>query len=289
MDKKLTVITGASSYVMDQLIDRLIETEYQVIAVSRQNRKNESRKNVKWISCNIADKGQNLSFLKNADVLFHAAAISKAYHREEYLFNNYQSTINIVEASKKYRVKKIVYISSILAGYDFGDYGLSKIKSEEYVRQNFSNWLIIRPSQLYGYSLNNPIDKLIDTIRKKKTVWCPAGDRKGIYPLYYRDMVQYVFESSVTKDYSNSIKVITGPIAYNYKGLINEIAGALNRKIIILSIPSFVILTVWFLIKNLKLKLGVYPDQLYRFYHNNTAIDPDPGNGLSISEYLNKS
>lgn len=288
MDKKIAVVTGASSKVMDQLIDRLIEKEYRVIAVTRSARRYEYRENVEWVTCNLAAEGQDLPFVHNADIVFHGAAISNAYDRETYVLNNYQSTVNLVDASNRYGAKKIVYISSILAGYEFGDYGLSKIRSEEYIRRNFDQWLIIRPAQLYGYSLNNPVDKLIDAVRKKKIVWCPVGDEKGLYPLYLEDMVEFVLDASVARKESHAIRVIAGPTAYTYKSLVGEIARALDRKIFILPIPSFVLKAAGALITRLKLRMGMYPDQVYRFYHGNTAIDAFPGQVRSISEYLHE-
>jgi nucleoside-diphosphate-sugar epimerase len=271
---------------MDALIDRLIAGDYQVIAVSRREKKDEIRTNVTWVVCDLSFPNQDLSFLKDADILFHAAAISNYYHRKDYLRNNYRSTINLTNAALTYGVGKIVYISSIIAGYTYGDYGISKIKSEEYISAHFDNWLFIRPSRLYGYSEQDPIDKLIATIMKKKMVFCPVGDAKGIYPLYYLDLVDLIYESSVVSNQTKSIQNIVGPKAYTYKGMIDEIAKTLEKKPVIVPIPRMMIMMVYHILNTLNLKIGIYPDQLYRFYHCNDSVKATTNNFLSLSGYL---
>jgi nucleoside-diphosphate-sugar epimerase len=75
--------------------------------------------------------------------------------------------VNLLEASKKYRVKKFVYISSSMVYGDFedqvtedyhcrpqGQYGIMKLMGEhlvqDYTRRNCFNHVIIRPSAVYG-------------------------------------------------------------------------------------------------------------------------------------------
>lgn len=285
MGGKLAVVTGASSVVMNSLIDKLINGGFRIIAITRKIQKKEVRKNVVWVECNLANELCDFSFLKNADILFHAASISNFYNHHDYLRNNYQSTINLVDASLKNGVKKFVYISSLLAGYEFGEYGLSKIKSEDYIKENIENWLIIRPSQLYGYSLSNPIDKLIDNIRKRRIVLCPTGDRKGIYPLYYKDLTNFIFDTVIENGESIKVEVITGPKAYNYRSLIDEIVKQQNKKLMVIPIPKIFIILVYHFIMAFSIKIGIYTDQLYRFY-NNPSVEISSHNTLSITDYL---
>jgi nucleoside-diphosphate-sugar epimerase len=286
MTTKTAVITGATSRIMDALINKLIAVGYHIVAVSRKEKREESRTNVTWVVCDLSIPNQDLSFLKGSEILFHAAAISNYYNRHDYLLNNYQSTINLTNGALQFGVGKIVYISSIIAGYSYGDYGISKIKSEEYILKNFDNWLFIRPSRLYGYSKHDPIDSLIETIKKKRFVICPTGDKKGIYPLYYNDLANQIFELSIISDKTKSIQNIIGPKAYTYKGMIKEIEQTLGKKVIIVPIPRFLFMLAYHVINSLKLKIGIYPDQIYRFYHCHESTPDGTKNFLSLPDYL---
>lgn len=288
MKKKRAVVTGASSKTVALLIDKMLESDYSVTAVSRVKHENEPREGVTWVQCDLSAPDQDFSFLRDADLLIHAAAISYAYTLVEYLLNNYQSTVNLVEASKKFGVKKFVYISSILAGYGYGDYAVSKIKSEEYIRQELNSWLIIRPAQLYGYSKSNPVDKLINTIQEKSIVFSPIGDKKTISPLHYKELVRLIFLCVVKNEESNVIKVFSGPESFTYSGLVKEIMNTPSRKVVIVPIPKALIMSVFYLLKIFHLKIGVYPDQLFRFYHN-PQNEVSPEKTITIAEYLREN
>jgi dTDP-4-dehydrorhamnose reductase len=287
MKEKIAVVSGASSGAISAIIDRLLKTGYMIVAVSRFKQEDECREGIKWIQCDLSVPNQDFSFLTNADILIHAAAISYTYSLDEYLQNNYQSTIHLVDASKKFGVKKFVYISSILAGYECGDYALSKIKSEEYVKQGMADWLIFRPSQLYGYTLSNPIDKLINSIEKKKIIICPVGDKKGISPLYYKEFSQLVFDSIISIKETKITKELSGQESFTYIGLVKEIIRVLNLKRLIIKVPRFLIMLVFRIIRLFHLRLGIYPDQFYRFYNNHT-IEVQSTGSISIAEYLTK-
>ena len=286
MVNKIAVVTGATSKIMELVINKLVIHDFQIIAISRKPQPKSENNKIQWVTCDLWLPDSDFSFLKNADILFHTAAISNYYNREEYLTNNYGSTVHIVKAASDYGVEKIVYISSILSGYEYGDYGLSKIKSEEFITQNFNNWLIIRPSQVYGLSGKNPIDQLIENIRKNRFIVCPIGDEEGISPVYVLDIADKIIEYSMAENLSGTIQCISGPKSYSYKSLITEIARCLKKKVFIVPVPKFLVLAVYWIIVLLKLKIGIYPDKLYRFYHGNSSINENPTDQMPLSDYL---
>jgi nucleoside-diphosphate-sugar epimerase len=286
MAKKIAVVTGATSKIMETVINELVAFDFQIIAVSRKSQQKPKDNNIQWVVCDLSLPNSDFSFLKNVDILFHAAAVSNDYRKEEYLINNYGSTIHLVDAALNFKVKKMVYISSILAGYEYGDYGLSKIKSEEYIIQNVKDWLILRPSQVYGYRGKNPIDQMIEKVRKYRFIVCPTGDRQEIYPIYYEDLAEKIIDYSIVKDEFKKIKNIIGPESFSYKGLSKEIARNLNKTIFIIPAPKFIVLAVYLIISRLKLRIGIYPDKLYRFYHSHGSTNAPLNNLRSIADYL---
>ncbi len=277
------LITGASSAIMGALIDKFDLTDHEITCITRK-RKKHFRKDVKWIESDLSNSKQSFSFLKNVDIIIHAAAISNAYSTGEYMKINFESTKNIVDAANRYKAKKIVYISSILASEKCGDYGFSKLQSENYIKMNFKRWLILRPSQQYGYSDNNPIDKVVNTIHDRSIIFCPIGDKKGIYPMYYNDLADLIY-IKVLKSKINVTEYIVGPVGYSYKELIKHVTKVLGKNIVIIPIPKFAILWIYYLIYFSRLKIGIYPDQLYRFYHNRIIKDVSI-NCTKIEEYI---
>lgn len=284
--KSIIVITGATSAFMNELIDLLIPLNDQLVAVTRDLRKIDEQKKVRWIECDLSNPLGDFSFLENAEMIIHAAAISNAYDPEEYYLNNVVSTKNLVDASRKYAIKKFIYISSILAGEHSGNYGKSKLASEEYIRSSVENWIIIRPSQVYGYFSKYPIDKLISSIGKNKIVLCPLGDHRRIMPIYYKELAQIIFEISFKKEESNAIYQITGPETFNYKELVLQISQVLNKKILLIRIPKFVVLSMYYILKKLNVKIGIYPDKLFRFYNEAPVLRQPIRGNFTLEHYV---
>jgi nucleoside-diphosphate-sugar epimerase len=105
------------------------------------------------------------------DMVIHLASFprQKVVGQNPLLASEVMSTglVNLLEASKKYRVKKFVYISSSMVYGDFedqvtedyvcrpqGQYGIMKLMGEhlvkDYTRRDCFDYSIIRPSAVYG-------------------------------------------------------------------------------------------------------------------------------------------
>jgi nucleoside-diphosphate-sugar epimerase len=287
--KKKVVITGASSSIIDAVIN-LIEPKknFEIVGITRKVRQG-FRQDIKWVECDLAGEDVDYSFLDNTDIVIHAAAVSKGYTRQAYLEFNFQTTKVLIDKANQYGVKRFVYISSVLACKTCGDYGYSKYIAEEYIKANFTNWLIIRPAQLYGYSEEAPIDSLINKIASKRVIPCPVGDPKGLIPLYYLDAALLIYQLVFEEEIITAIKTITGPQAFNYKGLVYEIANAIDKNITIFPILKIVLTILRYFIVITNARIGVYPDQIFRLYNPDKNLIPNSSEITYLSEYVRKN
>ncbi|MCF6341207.1 MAG: NAD(P)-dependent oxidoreductase [Bacteroidales bacterium] len=289
MGKKKIIISGASSALMNAVIDLIqLQKKYNIIGITTRLRK-EHRKDIEWVECNLAWPGNDYSFIEGADTIIHAAAISNAYTRQDYFDVNFQSTKTLVELSKRFGVNNFIYISSVVACENSGNYGLSKLMSENEIKSNLNNWLIIRSSVLYGYSEKAPIDSLIKKIAAKQIIPCPVGDPDSLIPLYYLDAARLVFDAIFVEKLSNTTKFIVGPQMFNYKNLAHEIAKSLQKIIIIVPVPKVILMGLKTLIQLLGIKAGIYPDQIVRLYHPCKDAKAIENNELAhLSDYVRK-
>lgn len=283
---KKILITGATSALMNDVINRLISEDIHIFALSRRI-SGKHREDVEWIEADLTDPDNDFSFLKDVDTVLHAAAISNAYRKDDYMRINYHPTKTLVDSANKYGVRRFVYISSILADKSCGDYGYSKQLSERYIKNNFNNWLIIRPSQLYGYSPATPVDRLIGKISRQRVMLYPAGDRDGLYPLLFRDASSYIYDMACQNETECETKCITGPQAFNYKTLLKHIADVLDRKVLFIPVPRFIMMLLYFVLKTTGLRAGMCPDRIYRLYHGAYNLACSQNSYQSLKEYLN--
>ena len=143
------LITGASSALGKKLTTELLETGKFSIRLL------EHHSSVSNEHCEIF-KGdlQNIDNLNNAcagiDTVIHLAALTRSSSSKSYFNVNIVGTENLLAACQKHNVKRFIFVSSSAASEKGGDYGVSKLRGEEKVKSSPLNWVILRPSEIYG-------------------------------------------------------------------------------------------------------------------------------------------
>jgi dTDP-4-dehydrorhamnose reductase len=150
------------------------------------------------------------------DVVIHTAAIKNAdlceENRELAWKTNVEGTKNLVEVCKKYGIK-FVYISSDYV-FDGGNgpyselskpspsnfYGITKLEGERIVKEELIDYIIIRPTILYGYGDR---DTFVSQVRKRIAGGeiLEADNRIEKYPLLTSDvaiLIQKLLERDET-------------------------------------------------------------------------------------------
>lgn len=171
------LVTGATGFVGSWLTRRLLDEGHEVRVLRRERSDLDEIKNlrVEHTLGDVSDSGAVDQAVTNQDLVFHLAGLvgySRAM-RPAMILANVVGTNNIVESCAKHGVKKLVYLSSVVAvGASFdgkapldenSDYNLShldlgyfetKRKAEEIVleaaRKNRIQAVALNPSTIYG-------------------------------------------------------------------------------------------------------------------------------------------
>lgn len=117
------LVTGGAGFIGSHLSDRLIEIGHKVIVIDNlvngnlKNLKNIiNNVNFKFILADIRQKSDINAHFQNIDIVFHLAALADIVPSiekpDEYYSTNVTGTFNVLEASKKYNIKKIIYAAS---------------------------------------------------------------------------------------------------------------------------------------------------------------------------------
>ncbi|MCP1223411.1 NAD-dependent epimerase/dehydratase family protein [Sebaldella sp. S0638] len=174
---KKVLVTGGAGFIGSHVVDRFLESNYEVAAADNLvtgNIENISGKNIKFFNIDIRDsvKLEELFSAEKPDYVIHLAAqVSVSSSVEDTVYDaeeNIMSLINILELCKKYNTEKIVF-SSTAAVYGIPEevpskesnktaplspYGLSKLTGEEYIKMYSGlfgvNYVILRYANVYG-------------------------------------------------------------------------------------------------------------------------------------------
>ena len=118
---KNIVVTGGAGFIGSHLVEFLVKKNFKVTVIdnlSNGNLKNLNnfKKKIKFIKCDIRNKNKIFKILKNKDIVFHLAALADIVPSIEnpslYYDVNVTGTRNLLEASRKNRIKKFIYAAS---------------------------------------------------------------------------------------------------------------------------------------------------------------------------------
>jgi dihydroflavonol-4-reductase len=175
---KAVAVTGANGFIGSNIVKKLVENNANVCAIVEPNSncENLSDLNVEIVSADIRNTDEINKALKDAEIVFHTAALYSFWHNNPEIFYdiNVKGTINVLKAAKEHKVKKIVYTSTVATfGIDqaskenpsnedcfanidhlFGHYKKSKYVAEHEVLRSAAqgqNITLVHPTTPVGY------------------------------------------------------------------------------------------------------------------------------------------
>lgn len=248
--KKKIFITGANSFIGRRLILTLIKNNYIVSGIDLQSFiiKGIRIKNVDLRSKNL------FKVIPKNSIVIHLAAVSSEQKAKDNFKNvfsiNVLGTLNLIEASKKQNVKKIIFASSEWIYGKYKDkqllyeqtklkntnnsfYSLSKLTGEKLLINNqnsipYSN--ILRLGIVYGPKKNNlgAIEKIFLDIKNKKEVIINSKKSARKY-IFIDDVISAIIKCINIKEFS--IYNVAGNRLISLEMVIKMISKLLNKKI----------------------------------------------------------
>jgi len=266
MAKERLLITGASSGFVKYLLQKLNRQKYHCIGVSRSLKRLQDVPLDEKIEGDISDKKFVFECVQKADSILHAAAITHALKAQQYYEVNLDSTTYLVDATKEFKLKRFIFISSRTAVPNSGAYGESKLAAEKYIQKHCENWLIFQPSEIFGLTKKEGIEKLIEDTISKGQVLCPAGVTNKMYPIHIDDCMDLTCQAIEDPTQNNQVITLNGSEGFTYEELVQRISRELGKSTRIIPIPKFALQSAAKLIGLLGINAPIVPDQVARLY-----------------------
>ncbi len=276
------LVTGASSTLMQKVCAHLLKHDFYCTGVSRAQNNIAPNIYSNWISVNLSSQIDLINFSKYKTII-HAAAITHAFSYDEYYKINVELTRNLVAKAKISGIENFIFISSRAAIKNGGWYAETKLLAEQIVLENFPHAIIIRPSEIFGGTKQEGIDSLIEKVKKNKFIFYPSEITDKMYPIQIDDASKYIDE--IIYNNKPGVHTVNGAEGFTMLHFIQHITTLINKKNIIIPIPQIILQFICFVQQFLKLKIGIYPDQLKRLQVPKENIIP-PVYVRTIKEFI---
>lgn len=250
-----TLVTGATGFVGSHLVDRLVAEGVQVVCLVR------TTSDPAWIAgtgaeirrANWDDETVLADAMGGADVVVHAAGLTRGRTAGEYMAANAGVTARLVAAATRAGVGRFVYISSLAAvgpnpteipmtesdlARPVDHYGRSKLAGEAVVLAAGGPMAvtIVRPPAVYGPRDRNFLP-LFRTARRWGVVPAIGGRDKLVSFVYAADLAEGIYRAGVAPAAAGQTYFI-GSGTHSMGDVAAAMAQALGRPLRIVRVPK---------------------------------------------------
>lgn len=293
---KTVLVTGAGGFIGLNVVKMYSEYGWRVLALVHHKIPNElyNINNVEVIQGDVTDKDFMAQFKDKIDIVAHVAGLAKDIGSEK-LFRklNFESVTNTANLAKE----KFVYVSSSdvygikdhdnadentpLIEYPKNPYPRYKIMSENWLRENCSKYVIIRPAAVWGEGDLTLESRVIEFLKSSPFI-VHFGKWRGKcrWPLAnVKNVAKTIVAVSETDKFDNQAITIIDPEKTTIDEYYRSVAAQNfpNKKFRNLYLPLWVGKLIGLIsttISNmLKLKEPIFDPTFYAVHHVSSNLD----------------
>lgn len=233
-------VVGATGFVGRHVVARLASGGHHVFAISRDgSRRPEWDGSVETRPADVSTGAGLGPALEGAEAVVHLVAIPREQGGRTFDAVNVDGTRRVVEATSAAGARRFVHLSVLGVAEDPRlAYLHSKWRGEQIVRGSSLDWVILRPSLLFGRG-----DGFFSLVRTTLKWWSPGivaipGDGSSRFqPLSVDDLALAVERSVIDADRAGSVYELGGPRYWSYREIVDEVMRVTGMKRLKLGMP----------------------------------------------------
>jgi NADH dehydrogenase len=233
-------VVGATGFVGSHVVPHLVEAGHRVVAISRTGRRLPEWTDA--VEPRVADvtTGSGLEeALAGADAIVHLVAIPRETKGRRFEEVNVRGTRRVVDAAQRAGIRRFVHLS-VLGVVDDPKLGYlrSKARGEQLVRESSLDWVVLRPSLMFGVG-----DGFFNIVKTTLRYWSPGvvaiPGRGGtrFQPLSADDLAIAVERCLTDAERAGSVYELGGPDWLTYRQIVDEVMRVTRMRRLKLPIP----------------------------------------------------
>lgn len=223
------MVTGGTGFVGTRVLPRLVAAGWDVAALARSSRSAESivRLGAEPISGDLDDP----------DSVTTAFVQSGATHLANIASLGFGHASTIVAAAEAAQVRRAVFVSTtaIFTKLNAGSKEV-RLAAEDAVRKSTLDYVVLRPTMIYGAHDDRNICRLVRLIERSPVVPVPGG-RRLQQPVHVDDVAWGVVRALDEDVVGRVFLDIPGAEPIAFRDLVKETAAASGRRIVAVPLP----------------------------------------------------
>ncbi|MCA0971323.1 NAD(P)H-binding protein [Halobacillus litoralis] len=237
--RPVVALTGASGYIGSHLLKKL-ESHADVIALSRNGHKHESRDHIQWRPCDLFSMADAERALEGADIavyLVHSMIPSAKLTQGSFEDMDVILADNFAQAAKKQGVKRIIYLSGIMPE---GRANLSRhLRSRLEVEQILGAYGVpvttLRSGLIVGPQ-GSSFPVMAKLIQRIPLLCLPKWMKRKTQPVALSDVLKALDQTIHKEEDAGETFDVGGPEALTYKEMAEQLSDVMGRRLKIHSV-----------------------------------------------------
>jgi uncharacterized protein YbjT (DUF2867 family) len=233
-------VVGASGFVGSHLVPHLAERGHTVRAISRHARRLPGWSDqVQPLTADVETGAGLGAALTGADAVVSLVAIPREQDGRTFEAVNVGGVEHVLETARAVGVRRIVHVSVLGVTDDPAlKYLSSKWRGEQLVRESGLEWVVLRPSLLFGTG-----DGFFNLIKVTLTRWSPGimalpgNGATRFQPLSVDDLAIAIEASLVEPARAGSVHELGGPAYLSYREIVDAVMAATGKRRLKLPMP----------------------------------------------------
>jgi len=238
------LVTGASGFIGQPLVRRLLASGHTVRALIRRASERELLPGADIEVGDLRDSGAVERVARGMEAVVHLAWATGVARESSARAVNVEGTRRLLDAARLHEARRFVFVSSISAARErMGPYGRTKLEAERLVTASGLEWVILRPSLVYGPGPAGLFARLERSLRGPLVPIVGDGSI-ALDPVHVDDVCAVIEQSLVRADSMGKRYDLLGPERVTFRELLVRLATAIGVRPRFVAIPSGVALSI---------------------------------------------
>ena len=279
------LVTGGDGFVGSSLCDELASQGHDVTVLSRDPDSSIFSENVETVMGDLTAYDSIESAFEGMDVVVNLVALSPLFQPkggdDEHFEIHLGGTENVVRAAEEHSVPKIVQMSALGADPNGPTaYIRSKGQAESVVRDSGLDWVIFRPSVVFGEG--GEFVSFTEQLTPPFVAPLPGGGRTRFQPIWVEDLASMLADATTDDEYNGKGYEIGGPEVLALADVARMAKRAKGRSVSIVPVPME-LAEIGLSVAGSIPMIPFGPDQARSLQMDNTVSDNDVG-AFGVSE-----